>query len=184
AVLTMLLLVLTLMIPGIPVSEEILGFMTLGVLVPFIFFTYFYDTAAVFEDRKVFDSIRRSVEFVLNNAGGVILFYIANILILLGVVFAGVIVWTLLLAEKLEPLIGMTTAEIQELMPQDILSLIGADGIVITAAIYALVALVSTTILYTYKACFYRRLSAGTAALENGGMIGGEYDEKGRWYKY
>jgi hypothetical protein len=35
------------------------------------------------------------------------------------------------------------------------------------------------TIFYTYKACFFRRYATGTTAPPVG-----EYDEKGRWYKY
>jgi len=40
-----------------------------GVLVSIVFFTFFYDTVAVFEGTNVFESIRRSIEFVMNNLG-------------------------------------------------------------------------------------------------------------------
>lgn len=179
ALFTALLLAVPIALIGLFAESELAAFMILGVFVPFVFFTFFYDTAAVFEDRKVLDSIRRSVEFVLGSSGSVVLFYVINIGILLLLGFFGLFVWTLLLAPELEPLTQLDTTEIQTLMPQDILSMIGTSGIWISAFVYALVITLATSILYTYKACLFRRRAAGVVTVEQG-----EYDEKGRWYKY
>ncbi len=177
AMVTVLLLAAPVAIAGL--GSEVVVFMVLGVFVSFVFFTFFYDTAAVFEDAKVFDSIRRSVEFVLRASGSVLLFFAVNIAVLFGLGFVGIFAWAALLAPQLEPLTQINTTEIQTLMPQDLLSLIGGEGIWITAVIYALVILVATSILHVYKACFFRH-HAGAVAPEPQG----EYDEKGRWYKY
>ncbi|WP_332450549.1 DUF7847 domain-containing protein [Methanoculleus sp.] len=151
-----------------------------GVLVSIAFFTFFYDTVAVFEETTVFESIRRSIEFVMNNLGSVLLFYLANIAVAIALGFAALFAWTALLAGKLESLTLMDQTELQTVMPEDILALIGTEGIWITAAVYAVVIVVYSAFLYAYKASFFRN-HAGTAAAR---MPQGEYDEKGRWYKY
>ncbi len=179
ALFTALLLAVPITLIGLGAESELAAFMMFGIFVPFVFFTFFYDTAAVFEDRKVLDSIRRSIEFVLGSSGSVILFYVINIGILLILGFLGLFIWTILLAPQIEPLTQMNTTDLQTLMPQDILSMLGTEGIWITAFVYALVITLATSILYAYKACLFRRRAAGVVTIEQG-----EYDEKGRWYKY
>ncbi|WP_292520395.1 hypothetical protein [Methanoculleus sp.] len=149
-----------------------------GVLVSIVFFTFFYDTVAVFEETNVFESIRRSIEFVMNNLGSVLIFYLVNIAALVVLGFAALFAWTALLVNKLEPLTSMSPAELETMMPQDILALIGTEGIWITAAVYAVVIMLFSAFLYAYKASFFRSHSEGAI------MQQGEYDEKGRWYKY
>ena len=152
----------------------------LGVIVSIAFFTFFYDTVAVFEETNVFESIRRSIEFVMNNLGSVLLFYLANIVVFAGLGFAALLAWTALLAEKLEPLTRMGPEELQTMMPQDILALIGTEGIWITAVLYAVVMVLFSAFLYAYKASFFHS-HAGVVPQQ---VEQGEYDEKGRWYKY
>jgi hypothetical protein len=151
-----------------------------GVLVSIVFFTFFYDAVAVFEETTVFESIRRSIEFVMNNLGSVLLFYLANIVVAIALGFAALFAWTALLAGKLESLTLMDQTELQTVMPEDILALIGTEGIWITAVVYAMVIVIYSAFLYAYKASFFRN-HVGAAAAR---MPQGEYDEKGRWYKY
>jgi hypothetical protein len=75
----------------------------------------------------------------------------------------------------------MNATEIQVVTPEYFTSLLGADGIIITSVIFAVGALVIVTVLYTYKACFYKVLSETKTPVT---AVQGEYDEKGRWYKY
>ncbi|HOI12892.1 MAG TPA: hypothetical protein PLG75_03495 [Methanoculleus sp.] len=149
-----------------------------GVLLSIAFFTFFYDTVAVFEETTVFESIRRSIEFVMNNIGSVLVFYLVNIVVFAALGFAAIFAWTALLVDKLEPLISMSPEELQAVMPEDILALIGTEGIWITAIVYAVVIVLFSAFLYAYKASFFRN-RAGNAP-----VVQGEYDEKGRWYKY
>ncbi len=149
-----------------------------GVALSIAFFTFFYDTVAVFEETNVFESIRRSIEFVMNNIGSTLLFYLTTIAVLLVLGLAGIFVWTALLLDRLEPLTLMSPEELQTVVPQDILALIGTEGIWITAAVYAFVIILFSAFLYAYKASFFRNHVTGAAAVQ------GEYDEKGRWYKY
>lgn len=151
-----------------------------GVLLSIAFFTFFYDTVAVFEETNVFESIRRSIEFVVNNMGRTLVFYLTNIAVLLALGLAGIFAWTALLVGKLEPLTRMGPEELQAVMPEDILALIGTEGIWVTAAVYAFVIVLYSTFLYAYKASFFRNHAVGGGAP----TLQGEYDEKGRWYKY
>jgi hypothetical protein len=149
-----------------------------GVILSIAFFTFFYDTVAVFEETGVFESIRRSVEFVMNNIGSVLVFYLTNIVVFAVLGFIGLFAWTALLVEKLEPLTTMSPEELQAVMPEDLLALIGTEGIWITAIVYAVVIVLFSVFLYAYKASFFKN-HVGVSQVQQG-----EYDEKGRWYKY
>ncbi len=176
-ILTVFLLAIPLALLGLGAAAGMAPLL-FGVLVSIIFFTFFYDTVAVFEETNVFESIRRSIEFVMNNLGSVLIFYLVNIVVFLVLGFVALFAWSALLMEKLEPLIYMSPDELETLMPGDILALIGTEGIWITAALYAVVIILFSAFLYTYKASFFRNHAEGMFALQ------GEYDEKGRWYKY
>jgi len=154
------------------------GILIFGVLISITFFTFFYDTVAVFEETNVFETIRRSIEFVINNLGRTILFYLINIVAFLVLWFAGSFVWTVLLIDKLEPLTTMSPTELQAMMPQDILGLVGTEGMWIISAVTAVVVVLFSTFLYSYKVSFFRNHAKSARILQ------GEYDEKGRWYKY
>ena len=64
--LTAFLVMFPFTILGVPIQAG-MAISFLGVAIPFAFFTFFFDTAVVFEERKVLDSIRRSVEFTLGD---------------------------------------------------------------------------------------------------------------------
>ncbi|HOI57300.1 MAG: hypothetical protein PHT97_12610 [Methanoculleus sp.] len=178
AVLTVFLLAVPLALLGAGAAAGMTPLL-FGVLVSIVFFTFFYDTVAVFEETTVFESIRRSIEFVMNNLGSVLVFYLANIVVAIVLGLAALFAWTALLVGKLEPLTLMNQTELQTVMPEDILALIGTEGIWITAAVYAVVIAVYSAFLYAYKASFFRNHVADGARMPQG-----EYDEKGRWYKY
>ena len=114
----------------------------------------------------------------MNNLGSVLVFYLTNIVVFAVLGFAALFAWTALLVDKLEPLVSMSPEELQAVMPEDILALIGTEGIWITAIVYAVVIVLFSVFLYAYKASFFRN-HAGAVQAEQG-----EYDEKGRWYKY
>ena len=182
ALITAVLLIIPLSLIGTPGSAMgLYAGILLGVAVPFIFLMYFYDAVAVFESEKVFESIRRSIELTMNHTGLVVKFFLVNILILLTGFFIIFMIWTMMFFDKLTPLTTMNATEIQAVTPDYFTSLLGADGIIITSLIFAAGALVVVTVLYTYKACFFKVLSETTPPVA---AVLGEYDEKGRWYKY
>ncbi len=182
ALITAVLLIIPLSLVGTPGSAlGLYAGILMGVAVPFIFMMYFYDAVAVFENEKVFESIRRSIELTMNHTGLVVKFFLVNIAILVTGFFIIFMVWTMMFFDKLTPLTTMNATEIQTITPDYFTSLLGADGIIISSIIFAVGALVLVTVLYTYKACFYKELSGATLPVI---AVQGEYDEKGRWYKY
>lgn len=176
-ILTLFLLMIPLALLGAGAAANMAALL-FGVILSIAFFTFFYDTVAVFEETGVFESIRRSIEFVMNNLGRVLVFYLVNIVVFAVLGFLALFAWTALLVDKLEPLVSMSPDELQAVMPEDILALIGTEGIWITAIVYAVVIVLFSVFLYAYKASFFKN-HAGAVQAEQG-----EYDEKGRWYKY
>ncbi len=177
-ILTVILLLVPLSIMGI--ALEMLPFIAAGSAVGIFFFTFFYDAAAVFEDAKVFDSIRRSIEVVLRNPGAVILFYIVILAFFAAILLIFALIWTAILYESLTPLIGMDTSMIESFTPDDLIALIGPRGVAITAVLYMAAAAITFPFVYTYKSAFFQKY-AQQAEPEH---LQGEYDTKGRWYKY
>jgi hypothetical protein len=178
---TILLILIPLMIIGI--AEAVLPFMALSVSITILFFTSFYDAAAIIEDRKVFDSLRRSVEFVLHHARDCVIFYLMVIIISSIVVFGLMVLWTAALYDRILPLASFNATQVQTFTIDQFNALLGTDGLFITAffLFIGLTILVAGTTCF--KACFFRDRSPGPAA-EPLQVQQGEYDHKGRYFKY
>ena len=180
-----ILLMVTFSLVGIS-DISIVTALTFGIMIPTTIVTFFYDTAAIFEDRQVFESIRRSIRLVFAHMNEVIAFLLIYIAIFIGIVLALVIIWEAFLYDKLEPLTRYNETQLQSFTPDQLITMIGPTGTWITAVILFLALFLLLPVLYTYKACFYKKLAKGTT---NGTIIIqqptiGEYDSKGRWYKY
>jgi hypothetical protein len=180
-----ILLMVTFSLVGIS-DISIVTALTFGFMIPTIIVTFFYDTAAIFEDRLVFESVRRSIRLVFTHMNEVIAFLLIYIAIFIGIVLALVIIWEAFLYDKLEPLTRYNETQLQSFTPDQLITMIGPTGTWITAVILFLALFLLLPVLYTYKACFYKKLAKGTT---NGTIITqqptiGEYDSKGRWYKY
>ena len=175
------LVVLTLTLLGSNLDAGLLTFLVFGVVLPTVILTFFYDTAVIFEDKKVFDSLQRSIEVVTRNLVEVILFFTGCLLIVMSISFTLMVVWTAFLADRLEPITRYNETQLQTFTPDQLAGMIGQEGIWITAiVIFAWMAFL-VPVLYTYKACFYRLISTGVTQIQ---QQAGEYDSKGRWYKY
>jgi len=179
--LVFVLVILTLTLIGIPSDPALLVFLSFGVAIPSILMTLFSETAAVFEDRKVFESIQRSVDIVSQNTGKVISFVLISALASATILFSLMIVWEALLFDKLEPLTHYTEEQLKTFTPDQLLTMIGSDGIWVTAVILFLAGLLLIPLLMSYKVCTFRRLAGNTILIQ---QVTGEYDSKGRWYKY
>jgi hypothetical protein len=176
------LVMITLSFGGVPANEEFLGVFSICILVPVAFLTFFFDTAAVFEDRRIFDSIRRSIELVVSQSVRVIKFYVISAAVFFVITFALMIVWEAALYDKLEPLTRFNETQIATFTPDQLTGMIGTNGILITAVCLFFGFLLLQPILSTYKACFFRSITKGSISIEK--QTSGEYDAKGRWYKY
>ena len=176
------LIMITLSFGGQPADPEFVGTFSLCLFIPVAFLTMFFDTAAVLEDRKIFDAIRRSIETVTVQSVRVFKFYLISLVVFVTITFSLMIIWEAALYDKLEPLTRFNETEIAAFTPDQLFGMIGADGTVITAICLFFGFLVLVPILTTYKACFFRSIAKGTVPVEQ--TITGEFDSKGRWYKY
>jgi len=176
------LVAITFSFGGIPVNQEFVAIFSLFILVPVIFYTIFFDTAAVFENLRVFDAIRRSIELVTARSGRVLGFFILSTAVCFAITFSLMIVWEAALYEKLEPLTHFNETQIAAFTPEQLAGMIGAEGTVITAVCLFFGFLVLLPILTTYKACFFRSLTRESVPVSQDTT--GEFDSKGRWYKY
>jgi hypothetical protein len=155
---------------------------TFGFMIPTVLLTFFYDTAAVFEERKVFESIRRSIQMVMTHINDVIAFIFVCAVIIVGINVMLMIVWEAFLYDKLEPITRYNETQLQTFTPDQLIALIGPGGMWITAIILFIGVFLLIPLLYTYKACFFRKLARGASIIQQ--QATGEYDNKGRWYKY
>jgi len=179
--LVFVMVVLTLTMVGSKPDAGLLTFLVFGVVLPTVALTFFYDTAVIFEDKKVFDSLQRSINLVTANLLEVILFFAGCLLILISISFTLMILWTAILADQLEPITRYNQTQLQALAPEHLAQIIGQEGVWITALIIFAWMTIVIPLIYTYKACFYRRIAGRIAPIQQ--QIG-EYDSKGRWYKY
>ena len=179
------LTVFLVMIPATILGGSIQATMSLsllGVIIPFAFFTYFFDTAVVFEDRKVLDSIRRSVEFIMGDPKRTVGFYLVNLAIGMLIFFVSVVIWSVTMADRLQPFTDVNQTVFQmNMTAEQVMNLIGVSGLWAGAIIGFFAMLIGGTLLLTFKACLFKRhaFTSASAAPQQG-----EFDEKGRWYRY
>jgi hypothetical protein len=167
---------------GLASDIELITALTFGIMIPTLMLTFFIDTAAVFEDRKVFESIRRSILLVSEHMMDVLSFFIVSAFLCTGILFGLMIVWEAILFDKLKPIMDFTDAERAAFTPDQLFAMIGQDGMWVTAIILFVGVLILLPILYSYKACFFKKMASSTVTIEQQTI--GEYDKKGRWYKY
>jgi hypothetical protein len=156
--------------------------LTFGFMIPIVLLTFFYDTAAVFEERKVFESIQRSIQLVMTHISDVITFLLVCAAMSIGIIFILMIIWEAFLYDRLEPITLYNETQLQTFTPEQLIALIGPGGMWITAIILFIGVFLILPLLYTYKACFFRKLARGAVIIQQ--PTTGDYDSKGRWYKY
>ncbi len=136
---------------GLSVFAYIIG-------IALILLTFFFDTAAIFEDKKIFESLKRSIELVMAKPLEVILFYIVAALLVFVLFMGYTMVWSSLLAEEFEPLLTMSQSELAAFSqdPANLVSLLGEHGVFVTAVLAGIAVLLFTLLFMPYKAIFYR----------------------------
>lgn len=175
------LLVVTFGFTGSAPDPGTVGLLTFCVMIPTLMLGFFFDMTAVFEDKNVFESIQRSVLLVSNNMMETISFYLVYILTSFSIIFALIVFWEIALYDKLEPITTFNETQMQAITPEQLMGMVGPDGIWVTAVIIFIGCIILVPLLTTYKACFYKQLAGRTASIQ---QVTGEYDSKGRWYKY
>jgi hypothetical protein len=184
-----LIMIVTIISTGGSTDYEGTGLLAVFVMIPTLFLTFFCDTAAVFEDLRVFASLRRSIGIVASHAWEVLGFFVTCLVLLFLDFFVFALIWEGLLFDKLQPLVDYYNSSAYNetqfasmFTPQQLVTLIGPDGMWITAAVIFLAVVFLVPLLLAFKACFYRSMIGSPVATVQ--QITGEFDSKGRWYKY
>jgi hypothetical protein len=180
--LVMTVVMITIGLIGNTLDPSLLSTLAFGFMLPAVALTFFYDTAAVFEDKKVFESVRRSAQLVMTRINEVTVFLLVGVAATFLIVFMLMIVWEAFLFDKLEPITRYNETQLQAFTPDLFIGMIGPEGIWITALMLFIGVFLLVPILFTYKACFFRSLARGMEITQQ--PTTGEYDSKGRWYKY
>lgn len=182
----MFLLVLLMSIPlsimGFGEDPYTLTGLILGISIPVTIFSLYIDNVAVCEKRKILETLKRSMELVSMNFFGAIGYFVISIIIFAGVSFCGAFLWGIILADKFTAFLGMNMTVQQETFSHytitDWQTLIGPEGIIVTAIVFGLVSFIIVPFLLVFKYHCYQEVSEQTP------VVFGEYDEKGRWYRY
>jgi hypothetical protein len=174
-----LLAVLAVLELGAALPAEFAAGVALVLLVPAAVVLSLYDAAACLEGLGVFASLRRSISLALAHPGRVVGFLLTVVAVLAVLGFALLVAWTTVLFARLEPLASMPPAELAGFGAEEFAGIVGTGGIVLGGVCYALFAAVAFVLVTTYKARLFPVLAEASPVVQHG-----EYDEKGRWYKY
>lgn len=184
AVVVFIALILGMMMSAVAMASSVFSTVLFIVLFVFLLLSYFYDTAAVFEGCRVYASLKRSAEFVLSDFTRMIGFVIVNVLVIFAIGLVMLVVWGIILSPIFEPLVTLPPDELESMFSstEQLIGFLGDFGILVTAIVYGIFTMLATSVMYAYKACFYRNRIHAVPVKEE--KVQGEYDEKGRWYKY
>jgi hypothetical protein len=181
-----LLVMITFALLGATSDTSLATAISIGFMIPTIILTFFFDIAAVFEDRKVFESLKRSIQLVFAHMNDVVAFLLIWAAIFFGTIFCLMALWSFFLSiffyDRLEPITRYNETQLQALTPDQLLAMIGPEGMWITALVLFIGGLLLIPVFYSYKACFYKKIAQGVIITQE--PTTGEYDSKGRYYKY
>ncbi|MCZ0859978.1 hypothetical protein O0S10_01885 [Methanocorpusculum sp. MG] len=166
---------------GLAASAQVAMF----VFIPVVFFCYFADVTAVVNEKRVFASVKDSFLRVMNGSFSVAVFYLVNVVLLIAVSFIGSFVFAAFAADAFLPFTSMTEAELLSLTPDELLAIMSAPEVMFAGfAAIAVCAVFFVPLFTLYKVCYFAKTSALVLPDATVAEPEGEYDEKGRWYKY
>lgn len=165
------------------------------IYVPLFFFFYFADISAVVNNLRMFQSLKDSTLRVLNGSFSVTGYYLVNIVFMFLAMFMGSFVWAAFAAEPLLSLMDVTEEQLLSYSQEELMELsqsldpsVFADPSLMFAGILAVMfmALVFLPIITAYKVCYFKKTAPFELPELTPEMLEpeGEYDDKGRWFKY
>lgn len=172
-------------ITGLGADPSLIGGLFIGVTIPILLFAFYIDNIAVIEDLTVFATLKRSMIITSRSFLTVLTCVVTSIVAagVTGIVLATV--WGMILSDRFAPYINLGYAEQQKVFSgfglADWQKILGVDGIMITAVVIGLYMMIIIAFLILLKHQTYLMLKTVPETIVT---VQGEYDEKGRWYKY
>jgi len=184
-------LILLLILFSIPFSiagqndPSMIAGLFIGIMIPVLIFTFFADNVAVSEGLAIFATLKQSMMIASRSITTIITCVIISMVTAgaLGMVLATV--WGMILADKFTQYMDLGAAEQQKIFAgftlADWQGILGPEGLIVTAGMLGVSLIILVPFFIVYKQqCYLSALSVPAPVIPQSG----EYDEKGRWYKY
>lgn len=172
-------------IGGLGNDPALIGGLFIGITIPVLIFAFFADNVAVAEGLKIFASLRQSMMIASRSFSIIISCIILTALSagVLGVIMATI--WGMILSDRFTQYIDLGVTEQQKIFAgfslSDWQNILGPEGVAVSAIIMGIYTMILSSFFIIYKHQCY--LSASSVPIPVMATTG-EYDEKGRWYKY
>lgn len=192
ALITWLLMnVLTTVLTILGMPAELTLYISVFVVIPIIFFCYFADITAVRHNLTTGQAIKDSAKRIAFGSFSITGFYLMNIAIAIFASFVMSIIMTVVGYDALLPITEMTEDMLLAMSPDEIIATVLTPEIIRAAEIsLAITLLIFVPLFVSYKTYFFKKMLSMNQGLKFGQpargseKMDGEYDAKGRWFKY
>ena len=169
------------------VSAELALYISLFVVIPLVFFCYFADITAIRHNLTMGQAVKDSARRVALGSFSITVFYLMNIAVIFFASFVLSMVMSFVGFEALLPLAEMTEEALLALTPEELVTLVMTPEIIQASFVsLAITAFIFVPFFVSYKTYFFKRMLTvyNGSAVRHTAEEDGEYDEKGRWFKY
>ena len=169
------------------VSAELALYISLFVVIPLVFFCYFADITAIRHNLTMGQAVKDSARRVALGSFSITVFYLMNIAVIFFASFVLSMVMSFVGFEALLPLAEMTEEALLALTPEELVTLVMTPEIIQASFVsLAITAFIFVPFFVSYKTYFFKRMLSvyNGSAVQHTAEEDGEYDEKGRWFKY
>lgn len=172
-------------IAGLGSDASLIGGLFIGITVPVAIFAFFADNAAVAEGLTVLASLKQSMQVASRAFTAILSCIIISCFNALVLMLITSMIWGMLLADKFTGYLDLNMTEQQKIFSGYGLTewqqTLGTDGIAATAIMAGLCMAVLVTFFVVFKhRCYMAAVAVEIPEIKQQG----EFDEKGRWYKY
>ena len=169
------------------VSPEMALYVSLFVVIPLVFFCYFADITAIRHNLTMGQAVKDSAKRVSAGSFSITAFYLMNIVLLFFASFFMSLVMSFVGFEALMPLTELTEEAVASMPLEELTALVLTPEVIFATVIsLAVTALVFVPFFVSFKTYFFKRMLTvyNGSAYHRPAEEEGEYDEKGRWFKY
>ena len=168
-------------------SPEMALYISLFVVIPLVFFCYFADITAIRHNLTMGQAVKDSAKRVSAGSFSITAFYLMNIALLFFASFFMSLVMSFVGFEALMPLTELTEEAVASMPLEELTALVLTPEVIFATVIsLAVTALVFVPFFVSFKTYFFKRMLTvyNGSAYHRPAEEEGEYDEKGRWFKY